>query len=232
MFKKLLAGLAIAAVLVASVNYKATAQVLGTAMAYTVQSLVATATTNQLVLGTTNTTTISAPAPSSSITLTMPSAQSDTLMGTHSGSSYSAIQSSASLGGSPVTLTAAQCGGAFALDAATGVVYILPSTLPAAGCTYDFYVTTSVTSNSHEIESGNAAHFFQGSPFMLSATATALFTGTCNGSSHIAYKTNGTTTGGLIGTHLRAVVLSATNVLLDGWNFGSGSLATACSASN
>lgn len=142
-----------------------------------------------------------------------------------------AVQSSASLGGSPVTLTAAQCGQAFAMDVNTGVVYIMPATFPTAGCTYDFYVTVSVTSNSHEIETGSGSHFFGGAPFMIAAAAT-LATGQCNGSSHIAYKTNGTTTGGLIGTHIKVTVLSSTLAWLDGVNAGSGSLATACSASN
>lgn len=174
-------------------------------------------------------------------TLTSPTLTSPTISGTPviSGAALSsgnflgqpAVQSSASLGGSPVTLTAAQCGQAFALDAATGVVYLLPATFPTAGCTYDFYVTVSVTSNAHEIETNNAAHFFGGAPFMIAAGAT-LATGQCNGTSHIAYKTNGTTTGGLIGTHIKATVLSATVAWLDGVNAGSGSLATACSASN
>jgi len=169
---------------------------------------------NSITLAGTDGTTMTAPAVSSGLSATM------------------AIPvSSASLGGSPVTLTAAQCGGAFNLDAATGVVYILPSTLPAAGCTYDFVVTTSVTSNSHEIESGNAAHFLSGVPIELSATATSR-ADVCNGSTHIAYKTNGTTTGGVIGTKLRATVQSATAIWLEGINYGSGSLATGCSTTN
>ena len=142
------------------------------------------------------------------------------------------IQSSASLGGSPVTLTSAQCGEAFALDAATGVVYILPATQPPVGCTYDFYVTTSVTSNSHEIESGSASHFLQGTPtYVVGAggNAAAFY---CNGSSHIAFKTNGTTTGGLQGSHIKVTVISSTVAVLDGLNSGSGTLATACSTTN
>lgn len=144
---------------------------------------------------------------------------------------YPGVQSSASLGGTPVTLTAAQCGQAFALDAATGVVYILPATFPTAGCTYDFFVTVSVTSNAHEIETGSGSHFFGGAPFMIAAAAT-LATGQCNGTTHIAYKTNGSTTGGLIGTHIKVTVLSSTLAWLDGVNAGSGSLATACSTTN
>ena len=144
---------------------------------------------------------------------------------------YPAVQSSASLGGSPVTLTAAQCGQAFALDVNTGVVYILPATFPTPGCTYDFFVTVSVTSNAHEIETGSGSHFFGGAPFMIAAAAT-LATAQCNGTSHIAYKTNGSTTGGLIGTHIKVTVLSSTVAWLDGVNAGSGALATACSASN
>jgi len=140
------------------------------------------------------------------------------------------IQSSASLGGTPVTLTAAQCGQAFALDAATGVVYLMPATQAPVGCTYDFYVTVSVTSNSHEIETNNAAHFFQGGPALIAAAATSLFT--CNGTTHIAFKTNGTTTGGLVGSHIRVVVVSSTVSNLEGVNAGSGTLATACSTTN
>jgi hypothetical protein len=142
------------------------------------------------------------------------------------------IQSSASLGGTPVTLTSAQCGQAFALDAATGVVYILPATLPPIGCVFDFYVTTSVTSNSDEIETGAAAHFFQGTPtYVVGAggNAAAFY---CNGTSHIAFKTNGTTTGGLQGSHIKVTVISPTVAVLDGLNSGSGTLATACSTTN
>jgi hypothetical protein len=142
------------------------------------------------------------------------------------------IQSSASLGGSPVTLTAAQCGEAFALDAATGVVYILPSTFPTIGCTYDFYVTTSVTSNSHEIETGSASHFFQGTPIYVVAAGGNAATFYCNGTTHIALKTNGTTTGGLQGSHIKVTVISSTVAVLDGTNAGSGTLATACSTTN
>lgn len=48
------------------------AQVLGTGMAQTMTSLTLSNTTNQLVYGTTNTTTINAPAPSAPMTLTLP----------------------------------------------------------------------------------------------------------------------------------------------------------------
>lgn len=169
---------------------------------------------NSLTLAGTDTTTMTFPAISSGISPVV-----------------APFQTSASLGSSPVTLTAAQCGGSFNLDAATGVVYILPSTLPAVGCTYDFRVTVSVTSNAHEIESGNAAHFFTGDPIMVAAAAT-LASGMCDGSSAIAYKSNGTTTGGLIGSRYRVTVLSSTLLLIEGINAGSGSLSTACSASN
>lgn len=238
----LVASIMIAAALIPSVRVKA--QVLGSTMAQTFTALTLTNTTNQLVLGTTTTDTLSFTAPGSSRTITfadpggadsvayLAASQAFTNKTLSSGNfiGYPAVQSSASLGGSPVTLTAAQCGQAFALDASTGVVYIMPSTFPTAGCTYDFFVTVSVTSNAHEIESGNAAHFLGGSPLMVAAAATAIFQ--CNGTTHIAYKTNGTTTGGLIGTHIRVTVLSATLAWTDGLNAGSGTLATACSTTN
>lgn len=142
------------------------------------------------------------------------------------------IQSSSSLGGTPVTLTQANCGQAFALDAATGVVYILPATFPPVGCTYDFYITTSVTSNADEIETGSASHFFQGTPIYVVAAGGNAATFYCNGTSHIAFKTNGTTTGGLQGSHIKVTVISSTVAIVDGTNSGSGTLATACSTTN
>lgn len=189
--------------------------------------------TGTIANGATITTPILSGSVTGTYTLTSPTIATATFNGNAAGIApiVPPFVSSASLGGSPVTLTAAQCGGAFNLDAATGVQYILPSTLGAIGCTYDFRVTVSVTSNAHEIESGNAAHFITGDPIMV-ATGATLATAMCDGSSAIAYKSNGTTTGGLIGSRYRVTVLSSTLLLIEGTNAGSGSLSTACSASN
>src|ERR1700682_4452707 len=56
------------------VAYPNAAQVLGTAAAQTIQAITLTNTTNQIVLGTTNTVTVSSTAPSSSRTYTLPDA--------------------------------------------------------------------------------------------------------------------------------------------------------------
>lgn len=133
-------------------------------------------------------------------------------------------------GGATVALTAAQCGQTFLFDSASGVIYQMPATQAPVGCTYDFYVTVSVTSNADEIETNNAAHFLIGAPTSVAAAATLV--GACNGTTHIAYKTNGTTTGGLVGSHFRVTVLNATQAYIEGVNAGSGSLATGCSATN
>ena len=55
------------------------AQIFGGAKTFS-SAVAITPTTNQLVLGTTNTTTLTAPAPGASITLTLPSTSSDTLV--------------------------------------------------------------------------------------------------------------------------------------------------------
>lgn len=123
------------------------------------------------------------------------------------------------------TLTAAQCGGIFAWDRASGTNYTLP--VPVVGCTFDFINTVAQTSLTNEVQTSGASVFIQGGP-AVSGTTTQQFV--CNGSSHVAIKTNDTTTGGLLGGHVKFTALTTTLWQLDGTLVGSGTVATPCTA--
>lgn len=125
-----------------------------------------------------------------------------------------------------VSLTAAQSGGMFLFDRASGVTYTLPP--PVIGLNFEFCVTTSVSSNNHKIitASGNGGtQVFIGSIWeaVAAGTGTQFFP---NGSTHVAVTMNGTTTGGLVNTYLTVIAVSSTQWLIDGTVEGSGTIAT------
>lgn len=124
-------------------------------------------------------------------------------------------------GAATVTLTAAQNNQIFLLDAATGVTYTLPA--PQVGLVFDFVVTVSVTSNNHKIITDASTTFLQGALTCATIVASVF---QANGTTARAITMNGTTTGGLIGTHLSFYCLNATQWQVDGVNFGSGTVAT------
>lgn len=116
------------------------------------------------------------------------------------------------------------------LDRASGIVVTLPLAVP--GLTYDFIVTTAVTSNSYKVITGAGTELLIGGYTNIdtdTSNAVAAFTG--NGSTHIAVTMNGTTTGGLAGTKLRFTCLSTTRWEVEGINLGSGTVATAFATS-
>lgn len=127
--------------------------------------------------------------------------------------------------GATKTLDVLDTGSTVLLDRAAGIVVTLPTAQP--GVTFDFVATTSVTSNNYKVITGAATELLIGeviSDDTDSSDAVAIFP--ANGSTHIAVTMNGTTTGGLIGTHLRFTCLSATKWLVEGVNKGSGTVAT------
>lgn len=126
-------------------------------------------------------------------------------------------------GAATVTLTAAQSGTGFLFDSAAGVTYTLP--VPQVGLTFDFFVTVSVTSNQHKIITDTTTTFLQGL-IMASASAAAASGFFGNGTTHRAVNMTGSTLGGLIGTHLSFYCITATQWQVDGFNAGSGSVAT------
>ncbi len=122
------------------------------------------------------------------------------------------------------TLTVADSGQVFLLDAAAGVTVTLPTA--AAGLTYTFVVKTSVTSNSYKITAGSSNGYFMGSLATTTGTGSAdIFTG--NGSSDISVTMNGTTTGGLLGTLITITCVTTGLWEVSGTNIASGTIATA-----
>lgn len=121
------------------------------------------------------------------------------------------------------TLTAAMSGATMLFDTAAGITYTLPT--PVIGASYDFVVTTSVTSSNHKVITNTGTVLLQGA--ITSATTTASVFESVIGSSNISVTMNGTTTGGLVGTNLSFKCLSATLWQVSGTNFTSGTTATA-----
>ena len=132
--------------------------------------------------------------------------------------------------GATRTLTEDETASTVLLDRAAGIVITLPLAKP--GLTYDFAVTTSVTSNAYKVITGAGTELLIGTLASVdtdTSDAMAGFSG--NGSTHVAVSMNGTTTGGLIGTKFRFTCLSTTRWLVEGTNRGSGVVATAFATS-
>lgn len=132
--------------------------------------------------------------------------------------------------GATATLSVDDTNSTVLLDRATGIVVTLPLAVP--GLVYDFIVTTTVTSNSYKVITGAATELLIGGYTNVdtdTSNAVAVFTG--NGSTHIAVTQNGTTTGGVAGTHLRFTCLSSTRWMVEGIVQGTGVVATAFATS-
>ena len=132
---------------------------------------------------------------------------------------------------SGLTLTAAQSGTVCLFDNAAGVTYTLPTA--SAGLTFTFWVTTLQTSSANVVYTGSAAIFALGAIQMFSGvdiTPSATlgpFNFAGNGTTHLRTTTNGTTTGGAVGSWQTWVALSATQWYVTGVLLSpSGSLAT------
>lgn len=101
------------------------------------------------------------------------------------------------------TLTDFYAGTSLALNAAAGLTVTLPAAT-GTGATYEFWVGTTVTSNSYIIQVASASD-------VMTGTATLLADG---GDTVVAFATagtsdtitmNGTTTGGITGAHVKLV---------------------------
>jgi hypothetical protein len=127
--------------------------------------------------------------------------------------------------GSTKTLVAADSGALIMLDQADGSVLTLPT--PVAGMQFDVAVKVAVTSNSHIIKTGIAASEFIGGGMQQMIAANAVSEGqAANGTDDVTITMNGTTTGGLIGTLLRFIAISATRWEVSGLIMSSGTLTT------
>lgn len=123
------------------------------------------------------------------------------------------------------TLRANESGALCCLDAATGVVYTLPT--PVVGMTFEFFVTVAVTSNAHKIITNTASEFLIGKVIMGDVTvAQSGDVFTADGTTIRALSADGATKGGLLGESYRVVAISSTQWAIDGVCHGAGTLAT------
>lgn len=130
---------------------------------------------------------------------------------------------------SATTLNIKDSGALVLLDAAAGFTVTLPA--PVAGAYFDFVQTVTQTSGTQKVITDAATTFILGEVLTFT-TATASPAGFAfDGATHIAVTTNGTTTGGIIGTKFRLTALSSTVWLIEGVFVGSGTIATPASTS-
>jgi hypothetical protein len=120
-------------------------------------------------------------------------------------------------GGAARTLTPANSGSVNLFDAATTITYTLPAPIAGTPMTFDFIWTVLETGGqAHVVVTDAGTTFLVGSIIMFSGddvtpSATLgpkMFL--ANGSSFVRFTSNGTTTGGGIGTWLRFTSISAT----------------------
>lgn len=129
------------------------------------------------------------------------------------------------------TITAATSGSTRLFDSAAGITYTLPA--PVVGLQYDFLWTVAQSSSNHIIVTDAGTTFLNGGVIMFSGenvTPSATLgpkAFAANGTTHIKYTSNATTTGSGVGTWLRFTCVSATQWLVQGVvNSPSGSIAT------
>lgn len=130
-----------------------------------------------------------------------------------------------------VTLKKSQSNGTFLMDRATGTSYTLPA--PQVGLEFQFFVSVLQTSGANVVVTNAVTVFVTGAIMGFSGEAVTpavnlgpyMFAG--NGTSHLKITTNGTTTGGGIGSWFHARCISATLWFFTGMSKSpSGNLAT------
>lgn len=134
-------------------------------------------------------------------------------------------------GGTTRTLTAANSGSVNLFDSAAGITYTLPT--PVVGLNFRFIWTVTQTSSAHVVVTDSASTFLLGGIDMFSATDVTpsatlgpkFFQ--ANGTTHVKYTSNGTSTGTAIGSVLQLVCVTATQWYVYGTiDSPSGSIAT------
>lgn len=133
------------------------------------------------------------------------------------GTSFRKIYSAAT------TLTESDSGALLRFITAAGYTFTLPSA--ATGMEFEVVVDTTITSVGARVECA-AGDFMigtilQGQPTTFTQTAR-----TANGTTHLAWGGNGTTTGGIIGDHMWFTAISDTQWEVRGLNTATGSTAT------
>lgn len=115
-------------------------------------------------------------------------------------------------------------------DRAAGVVYTLPT--PVIGMKFRFKQSVTVTSNSAKVITKNpASEFILGMVQVVGGTTETTVSADFNGTTHVACTSNGTTTGGVIGSDFELVAISTTQWMITGVISGSGTVATPAATS-
>lgn len=125
--------------------------------------------------------------------------------------------------GATANLTQAQSGAVVLFDRAAGIIYTLPA--PVLGLYYDFITTVSITTNNATVISNAATVFLLGQVVnaVAAGTSTIFF---ADGTSTVKIQSNGTTSGGLIGSSYRLTCVSSTVWEVSGIVKGSGTIVT------
>lgn len=124
--------------------------------------------------------------------------------------------------GATRTLLPEESGALCLFDAAAGNIYTLPA--PVVGMWFEFQTTTAVTSNAQKVITNAATVFLLGS-VLSGELAAAMDVFQANGSTHVAISSNGSTTGGLVGSNYKVTCISSTQWVIEGTIVGSGTLA-------
>ena len=128
--------------------------------------------------------------------------------------------------GTTKTLSENQSGAAVLFDRAAGITFTLPAAAKI-GTYFDFFVTTTVTSNAHKVITAVGTEFLLGGLMNIDTdTSNAVAAWTADGSTNLSISMNGTTTGGLKGTWIRVTALNATQWGVQGIIQGNGTVAT------
>lgn len=122
------------------------------------------------------------------------------------------------------TLTEADNGALLSFNLAAGYTITLP-TGAAIGTWFDVTVDTTVTSGVARLACATG-DFFVGTILQIIDTTFAPTVRTANGTSHLAWEGNGTTTGGIIGDKMFVIKDSATTWRISGLNTATGAEAT------
>lgn len=127
--------------------------------------------------------------------------------------------------GATRSLNAKESGSIVLFDRAAGIVYTLPTA--KVGTYFDFFVTTTITSNAAKIITAAGTELLEGYLVSIdSDTSDAARGFGANGSTHVAISMNGTTTGAIKGTRIRVECVSATRWAVSGQLIGSDVVAT------
>lgn len=129
--------------------------------------------------------------------------------------------------GSATTLTANQSGALVLMDAAAGFTITLPA--PVQGMYFEFLQSIDQASGTQKVITDASTTYLLGYLSLVSQSAATAEAFTFNGTSHIAYTSNATTTGGYAGSRFRVTAVSSSIWLIEGVVVGSGTLATPAS---